>query len=417
MRKVLIKGIGMVTSLGLDRDSSFQMALSGKSAISPAPASILEYLPHALAAQLPVGLETKLIGTDSRLDRATQLAMVATREAIADAGFKPSDEQRHRVGIYAGIGLGGAQTIDSLYVRFIEQLQRPESAHRDPTIVNPLTVPRMMANAAAAGIAIENRLHGPTYTFSVACSSSAIAIGEAYRAIRHGYIDTAIVLGTEAMINLGAYIGWNALRVMAKTRAEAPETSCRPFDAERTGFSIGEGSAALILESDDGPQSCLRKAYAELCGFGTNTDGTHITMPSSAGQVIAIQAAIRDSGLPLDAIGYINAHGTATDAGDLTETQTIRTVFGTHADQLAVSSTKGAHGHTIGAAGAIEFALSVLALQDGYLPPTANLDQPGKGCDLDFVPKVGRKATNLDVVMSNSFAFGGTNASLIAKRV
>jgi 3-oxoacyl-[acyl-carrier-protein] synthase II len=417
MRKVLIKGIGMISALGLDRDSSFQMALSGKSAVSPAPASILEYLPHALAAQLPNGLESKLIGTDSRLDRATQLAMIAAREAIADAGFKPTDDQRHRVGIYAGIGLGGAQTIDSLYVRFVEQLQRPDSAHRDPTIVNPLTVPRMMANAAAAGIAIENRLHGPTYTFSVACSSSAIAIGEAYRAIRHGYIDTAIVLGTEAMINLGAYIGWNALRVMAKPRADAPETSCRPFDAARTGFSIGEGSAAMILEAYEGPSSCSRKPYAEICGFGTNTDGTHITMPSSTGQVLALNAAIKDSGLSPEAIGYINAHGTATDAGDITETQTIRTVFGAHADHLAVSSTKGAHGHTIGAAGAIEFALSVLALQEGHIPPTANLDQAGKGCDLDFVPKVSRKMTNLEVVMSNSFAFGGTNASLIAKRV
>jgi 3-oxoacyl-(acyl-carrier-protein) synthase len=417
MRKVLIKGIGMITSLGLDRDSSFQTALSGKSAISPAPASILEYLPHALAAQLPAGLESKLVGPDSRLDRATQLAMIAAREAIADAGFKPSDDQRHRVGVYAGIGLGGAQTIDSLYVRFIEQLQRPDATHRDPTIVNPLTVPRMMANAAAAGIAIENRLHGPTYTFSVACSSSAIAIGEAYRAIRHGYIDTAIVLGTEAMINLGAYIGWNALRVMAKTRADAPETSCRPFDAARTGFNIGEGSAALVLEAHDRPTSCTRAPYAELCGFGTNTDGTHITLPSSAGQVIALRAAIKDSGLAPEAIGYINAHGTATDAGDVTETQTIRAVFGQHADHLAVSSTKGAHGHTIGAAGAIEFALSVLALYHGHVPPTANLDQLGKGCDLDFVPKVSRKLPNLEAIMSNSFAFGGTNASLIAKRV
>jgi 3-oxoacyl-[acyl-carrier-protein] synthase II len=336
---------------------------------------------------------------------------------MADAGFNPTDGQKHRVGIYAGIGLGGAHTIDALYSRFFEQLQRPASENRDPTIVNPLSVPRMMANSSAAWISIENGLRGPTYTYSVACSSSAVALGEAYRALRHGYIDTAIVLGTEAMINAGSYIAWNALRVMAKTREEAPETSCRPFDAARTGFILGEGAAALILEAHDAPASCQRTPYAELCGYGTNTDGTHITLPSAEGQSLAIRAAIADSGLAPEAIGYVNAHGTATDAGDVTETQSIRSAFGAHANRLTVSSTKGAHGHMIGAAGSVEFALAVLALQNGQVPPTANLDQPGAGCDLDFVPKIGRTVTQLDAVMSNSFAFGGTNVSLIAKRV
>jgi 3-oxoacyl-[acyl-carrier-protein] synthase II len=417
MRKVFIKGIGMITPLGLDRDSTFQAAFSGKSAISRAPEAVLKYLPHALAAQIPSGLEGKVTTAHARLDRATQLALVAAREAIADAGFSPTEAQKHRVGIYAGIGLGGAHTIDALYSRFFEQLQRPASENRDPTIVNPLSVPRMMANSSAAWISIENGLRGPTYTYSVACSSSAVALGEAYRALRHGYIDTAIVLGTEAMINAGSYIAWNALRVMAKTRDEAPETSCRPFDAARTGFILGEGAAALILEAHDAPASCQRAPYAELCGYGTNTDGTHITLPSAQGQSLAIRAAIEDSGLAPEAIGYINAHGTATDAGDVTETQSIRAAFGAHADRLTVSSTKGAHGHMIGAAGSVEFALCVLALQNGQIPPTANLDQPGVGCDLDFVPKVGRKLSQLDAVMSNSFAFGGTNASLIAKRV
>ncbi len=407
----------MVTPLGLTRDETFQAALAAKSAIGAAPGPIIALLPHALSANVSSAFEAKLTNAQTRLDRATQFAIVAAQEAIKDAGFKPTEAQKLRTGIYVGVGMGGAQTIDALYTRFFEQLQRAATENRDPTVMHPLAVPRMMANASAAWVSIEHGLRGPTYTYSVACSSSAVALGEAYRALRHGYIDTAIVIGTEAILTPGSYIVWNALRVMAKKRTDLPEASCRPFDAHRTGFVLGEGAAALVLEAQGPETMCQRQAYAEMSGYGTTTDGLHITLPSVEGQARAMQIALADSGLPPQAIGYLNAHGTATDAGDVTETQSIKDAFGAHAHNLAISSTKAVHGHMIGAGGAVEFALSVMALDSGKIPPTANLDNPGDGCDLDYVPLTARLAPDLQAVMSNSFAFGGTNVSLIARKV
>ncbi len=407
----------MVTPLGLTRDTSFNAALAATSAIQTAPESIAKLLPQALAAQVHSDFSKTLSNSQTRLDRATQFALIAAREAIQDAKFQTTESQKNRTGVYVGIGMGGAETIDGLYTRFFEQLQRAAIEGRDPTIMHPLAVPRMMANASAAWISIENGLRGPTLTYSVACSSSAVALGEAYRAIKHGYIDTAIVVGTEALLTPGSYVVWNALRVMAKKRDADPAASCRPFDADRTGFVLGEGAAALVLEAAGEDFTSQRTPYAEVCGYGTSTDGVHITLPSAEGQTRSMQSALADTGVPLETIGYINAHGTATDAGDVTETQSIRDVFGAHASRLAVSSTKAVHGHLIGAGGAVEFALSVLALDRGKIPPTAHLTQPGKGCDLDYVPLTARDAPALQAVMSNSFAFGGTNASLIARKV
>jgi 3-oxoacyl-(acyl-carrier-protein) synthase len=417
LRKVYIKGIGLVTPLGVTRDETFSAALSARSAVGAAPDPIIQLLPQALSAQVPGAFEAKLTNAQARLDRATQFAIVAANEAIQDARFKANAQQKERTGIYVGVGMGGAQTIDALYTRFFEQLQRAATENRDPTVMHPLAVPRMMANASAAWVSIEHGLRGPTYTYSVACSSSAVALGEAYRALRHGYIDTAIVIGTEAILTPGSFIVWNALRVMAKKQTDAPEASCRPFDKDRTGFVLGEGAAALVLEALGPEPACHRVAYAEMIGYGTTTDGLHITLPSAEGQTRAMQMAIEDSGLPPQAIGYLNAHGTATDAGDVTETQSIKDAFGAHAHKLAISSTKAVHGHMIGAGGAVEFALSVLALDCGKIPPTANLDNPGDGCDLDYVPLTAREAPDLQAVMSNSFAFGGTNVSLIARKV
>jgi 3-oxoacyl-(acyl-carrier-protein) synthase len=417
LRKIYIRGIGMVTPLGLNRDDTFEAALLAQSAIKPAPASILKLLPHALAAQVDPAFEKGQSRALAGLDRATQFTLAVAQEAMNDAGFEASPAQKDRTGVYVGIGMGGAHTIDSLYTRFFEQLQRAAIENRDPTIMHPLAIPRMMANSGAAAVSIQHQLRGQTFTYSIACASSAVAIGEAYRALRHGYIDTAIVIGTEAMLTPGSYVAWNALRVMAKKRDDAPESSCRPFDTERTGFVLGEGAAALVLEAEGVNPTCSRAAYAELCGYGTTTDGVHITLPSADGQIAAMKFALAESGLPLEAVGYINAHGTATTAGDIIETDSIKGVFGAHARKLAVSSTKGVHGHLIGAGGALEFALSVMALESGNIPPTAHLDHPDAACDLDFVPCVARSGVPLEAVMSNSFAFGGTNASLIARKV
>jgi 3-oxoacyl-(acyl-carrier-protein) synthase len=407
----------MVTPLGLNCTDTFQAAIGAKSAVAAAPESILKLLPNALAAQVPTGFDAHLSNAHKGADRATQLSLVAAQQAIADAGFEPDEVQKNRAGVYVGVGMGGAQSIDSLYTRFFEQLQRAAVENRDPTIMHPLAVPRMMPNASAALVSIERQLRGPTFTYSVACSSSAVAIGEAYRALRHGYIDTAIVIGTEALLTPGSFIAWNALRVMAKQRSDAPLTSCRPFDTQRSGFVLGEGAAALVLEAEGAPPSCQRKAYARVSGYGTSTDAMHITLPSAEGQAHAMQAALEDAALAPDTVGYINAHGTATEAGDVTETQSIRQAFGAHADKLAISSTKAVHGHLIGAAGALEFALSVMALGSGSIPPTAHLEDPDARCDLDFVPLTARHGQSLEAVMSNSFAFGGTNVSLIAQPV
>jgi 3-oxoacyl-(acyl-carrier-protein) synthase len=407
----------MVTPLGLNRADSFEAALMAKSAVGSAPESILKLLPNALAARVSPDFDLGKTRAQAGLDRATQFSLAATEEALLDAGYAANAYQRSRTGIYVGIGMGGASTIDALYTRFFELLQLSMSEKRDPTVIHPLAIPRMMANASAAAVSINHQIRGPTLTFTVACASSSVAIGEAYRALRHGYIDTAIVIGTEAMLTPGSFVAWNALRVMAKRRDDCPEASCRPFDAERTGFVLGEGAAALVLEAEGIEATCQRKAYAELCGYGTTTDGLHITLPSAEGQKLAMEAAIAESGLPVEAIGYVSAHGTATAAGDATEAESLKLAFGAHASKLAISSTKAVHGHLIGAGGALEFALSVMALESGNIPPTAHLDNPDAACDLDFVPLVARRSVELHAVMSNSFAFGGTNASLIARKV
>lgn len=406
----------MVTPLGLNRATSFESALQARSAIGPAPDAITRLLPDALAAQVSAAFETGQTRAVAGLDRATQFALVAAQEALVDAGFEANDFQKGRTGVHVGIGMGGAHTLDALYTRFFEQLQRAAAENRDPTVIHPLAVPRMMANSGAAAVSMQHKLRGQTFTYSVACASSAVAIGEAYRALRHGYIDTAIVIGTEAMLTPGSYVAWNALRVIAKKHGSGLEASCRPFDAERNGFVLGEGAAALVLQAEGAEPTCSRAAYAELCGYGTTSDGVHITLPSADGQIRAMQAALAECGLPPESIGYLNAHGTATAAGDVVETESIKGAFGAHAYRLAISSTKAVHGHLIGAGGALEFALSVLALESGDIPPTAHLDNPDPRCDLDFVPRIARRLVPLEAVMSNSFAFGGTNVSLIARK-
>jgi 3-oxoacyl-[acyl-carrier-protein] synthase II len=246
-----------------------------------------------------------------------------------------------------------------------------------------------------------------------------VAVGEAYRAIRHGYLDAALVMGTEAMLSAGSLMAWNALRVMAKPVPTDVASSCRPFALDRTGFVLGEGAAALVLESEARVRQRAQAGwacYGHLCGYGSSSDADHLTAPSQEGQVRAMRAAFQEAAIDPSEVGYLNAHGTATDAGDVVETLSIREVFGAHASALAVSSTKSMHGHLIGAGGALEFGLALLAMQSGSIPPTAHLHVPDPRCDLDYVPLVARHGGHLKAVMSNSFAFGGSNASLLARR-
>ncbi len=415
---VWITGVGAYCPLGRDAESSMDRALTGDSAIGPAPAEVCQWMPHSLAALAPDLLD-KTDRQAQSLDRATQLALVACDEAISRSGLldQKADVDRDRIGVYGGIGFGGAQTVDALYTRFHEACLAQEKTGRNPTIMHPLSVPRMMANAPVAAVSMKHGLRGHGFTYSVACASSAIALGEAMRAIRHGWLDAAVVFGTEAMINPGAYMAWNALRVLAKGGQEQSAHGCRPFDRNRQGFVLGEGAACLVLERADLAQQRSAPVLAALCGYGATSDATHLTAPSQEGQERAMRHALADAGLQPSDIGYINAHGTATDAGDVIEARSIRAVFGVHADQLPVSSTKGTHGHLIGAAGALEMVLAVLALQRGQLPPTAGLADPDPDCPLRHVLNGPLKDPALRAVLSNSFAFGGSNACLIAKRI
>lgn len=413
VKRVVVTGIGLLTPLGLSRDASFARVVQGESAIGPAAPEITRWLPNALAADVDPAYAQALDRNEQGLDRATQFALLASREALADARSDQWDLDPDHVGVFTGIGLGGATTSEALYARFYEQLQQ---AGRNPTVMHPLSVPRLMPNAGAAAISMANQFRGPSHTYSVACSSSAMALGEAYRSIRHGYAQAIVVVGSEAMNVPGVFMAWNALRVMAKPYPGNPAASCRPFDKERSGFVLAEGAAALVLET---AESALRRGapiYGEICGYGSSSDAKHLTLPSSEGQYRAIRMALAESGIEPAGIHYVNAHGTATDAGDVVESETIRQVFGDHADHLPVSSTKSMHGHMIGAAGATEFAISLLAMQRGIIPPTAGLDNPDPRCTLDHVPRQARRGQQLQAVMSNSFAFGGSNVSLIARQ-
>ena len=416
-QRVVVTGIGMLTPLGLDREATFARALSGEGAVAAAPESITRWLPEALAACVDPAFAEMLDRSETGLDRATQLALIASREALVDADASQWRYPAQRLGVFAGIGMGGSTSLEALYVRFHQQLQRSIESDGavSPTVVHPLSVPRLMSNAAAAGISMANQLRGPSHTYSVACSSSAMAIGEAFRNIRHGYTDAIVVVGTEAMINPGCFIAWNALRVMARPDSANVAASCRPFDRDRSGFVLGEGAAAFVLENAESAQQRGAKIYAELCGYGSSSDASHITLPSRDGQVYAMQMALHEAGMVPAAVEYLNAHGTATETGDVVETEAIKVVFGDHAAALPISSTKSMHGHLIGAGGAVELALTILSMQSGSIAPTAYLDNPDPRCTLDYVPRVARHGQRIGAAMSNSFAFGGTNVSLIVR--
>ena len=412
MHDVVVTGIGMVSALGLNRNDCFQALQNGQSGVAFASPEIRALVPEALSAALPNGFDALVAKSEAGFDRATKIGLVAAREALADAEFDIPDEEKDRVGVYVGVGLGGTSTLNDMYAKFFGRMFKAESG--DPAVAHPLSVPRTMANSTAAWVSIHNGFRGPTHTYSIACSSSAVAIGEAYRAIKHGYADAILVIGTESMLVPGAFVAWNMMRVMATLSKDNPGASCKPFSKDRSGFVIGEGAAALLLESAESAKRRGKKAYGKIVGYGCTSDATHITLPSLVGQMGAMRLALKESHRPLEEIGYINAHGTATTAGDVTETESIKGVFGAHANKLAVSSTKSMHGHLIGGAGALEFGISLMALKTGIIPPTANLTDSDPECDLDYVPCHARHNQKLHAVMSNSFAFGGTNACLIA---
>jgi 3-oxoacyl-[acyl-carrier-protein] synthase II len=340
------------------------------------------------------------------VDSFSALALLAAHEAVADAGLAGHPGLAEAI-VSVGTGIGGSETMQAGY---------EELLLRGGARINPFVVIKGMNNAAAAHIAIDFGCHGQSFTYSTACSSSAIAVGEAARCIRSGAAKIAIAGGTEALLTLGTISAWMAMRTLAIPDPADPGSACRPFAADRTGLVLGEGAGFLILEDEGHARARGARIHAILSGYGARTDATHLTRPDAAGQVATMRAALRDAGLAPSDIAYLNAHGTATQAGDIVETQAVREAFGDHAAKLPVSSTKSMHGHLMGATGAVELIATVLAIRHSFLPPTINLHRPDPACDLDYVPLQAREGVDIPHAMTNSFAFGGSNAVLVASR-
>lgn len=401
-RRIAITGMGAISPFGVGADALWQGLREGRSAIGPLRHPDAERLRVKIAAQVPASFDPAA-GIDERtlplLDRTSAFALQAAREAINQSGIDFNDsELGRRTAVIVGTGVGGETTQD-------EQSRRlyAENAQR----THPLSIVRLMTNASASQISIAWGLRGPTFAVASACASANHAIIQAAHMIRYGLADVAITGGTEACLTYGALRAWEAMRVLA-------DDTCRPFGLNRRGLVLGEGAGIFVLESMEHAQARSATILAELAGCGMTADATDIVMPSAEGSSAAMSQALADAGLAPQDVDYINAHGTGTQANDVTESRAIRLAFGAHADRLAVSSTKSMHGHALGASGALELVAVIGALRDSVVPPTANLDQIDPACDLDYVPNVARQMT-VRAALSNSFAFGGLNAVLALK--
>jgi nodulation protein E len=402
-RRVAVTGLGIISPLGLNLAENWESLRTGRCAIGPMrDIRDLEVLRFQNAAQVRGYDPLKHFegGKEAYIDRFAQFSIVPAREALKDSGIELTAQLREAAAIVCGSAVGGQSAIEAGF----DDLWRNARGR-----VHPLTIPKTMSNAGASHISMDLGLSGPAYTVSTACSSANHAIGQAFRMVREGHAEMAVTGGSEAMFTIGMLKAWEAMRVIA------PDT-CRPFSKDRRGMILGEGGAMMILEPMDAAKARGAKIYAELCGFGMTSDAHHLTQPAMHGPARAMKGALREAGLAPEEVGYINAHGTGTPGNDPVETAAIRDVFGAHADKLAVSSTKSLHGHALGAAGALEAVATVLALQRGILPPTANYNEPDPECDLDYIPNEPR-AKRVSAALSNSFAFGGLNAVVAFRAV
>jgi 3-oxoacyl-[acyl-carrier-protein] synthase II len=408
MRRVVVTGIGVISPLGNDPGTLFSRLMAGESGVreigTEGPKGTYTNIGASAAFDPAVALPGQKADA---LDRVSQFATAVAAAAVKDAAIEFDDAHRLRSGVSFGTGMGAANSLEEVFAQLLL---------RDPTRVKPLTVLKVMNNAPSAHIAIQHGLGGPDLTYSCACSSSSVSIGEAVRQIRHGYADVMIAGGAEAPLTFGFFKTWEAMHILALPDPTDPSTSCRPFAKNRSGLVLGEGAAMVVLEEREMAIERGARIYAEIVGYGSSNDYGHITKPSVDGQALAMQLALADAGLDAASIDYVNAHGTATVLNDVTETRAIKKVFGERAYGIPISSTKSMHGHLLGGAGALEFVISVLAMHFRGAPPTAHLDIPDPECDLDYVPGKGRSDLDLRCVMSNSFAFGGTNAVLIARK-
>lgn len=408
-RRVVITGAGIVSPLGNSLQTFQASLLAGVSGIGPLNADFTHKLETRIAAQCQFDGEQHFSRQElALLDRVSQFALVSADQAVQQAGLDFSSIDPASAGCFIGTGMGGASATEDGYARLFEQgLNR----------LKPFTVLMAMNNAAASQIATKYGLAGPNMTVSTACSSAAVAIGEAAKQIAFGRCEIALAGGSEALLTFGTIKAWEALRTLAKEDPQDASASCKPFSANRTGLVLGEGAAVFVLESYEHAVQRGAHILAEIAGYGASNDFNHMTQPSVQGQALAMQNALNDAGVSAGQISYINAHGTGTQLNDVTETQAIKQVFGPAAMELPVSSTKSMHGHLMGAAAAVELAASLVALHTNTLPPTMHLETPDPACDLNYVANVAQVVAPLEYVMSNSFAFGGTSGVLILRKI
>lgn len=401
--------MGVVTSLGTDLDTFWNSLLSGKSGVSLIEAFDTADYPTKIAAEIK-NWEPEAHGIDKkearRMDRFVQFGLAASLSAVKDAKLEIGvNADADRVGVSVGSGIGGLGTWEDQHTILME---------KGPRRVSPFFIPMMIANMASGQISIVTGAKGPNTTAVTACATGTHSIGDSFKLIQRGDADVMICGGAEATIRPIAVAGFSNMRAMS-TRNDEPHKASRPFDTDRDGFVMGEGAGVLILESLEHATARGARIYAEVIGYGMSGDAHHMTEPDPDGAARCMARAIKDAGIAPEEIGYINAHGTSTPVGDKSETEAVKRTFGDHAKQLAVSSTKSMTGHMLGAAGGVEAVIVGLALQNGVLPPTINLDNQDPECDLDYIPNVPRKA-DVKVALSNSFGFGGHNATVILRK-
>lgn len=402
-RRVAITGLGVVCSHGDDPVVVFDAMCTGRNAIrvdvdSQVPVAAADFDPSRwLTGMQHIGM-----------DRVSQFAIAAAESAKADAGWSEARAPwpEDRIGVYVGTGFGGTASVSEAYRRFHQKARIP-----------PLSVVAAMSNAPAAHIAMRSGITGPVLTYSIACASSSVAIAAGAKDIAFGEIDAALVGGTEAQLLAPMIATWDAMMTLAKAREPDPSASSRPFSASRTGLVLGEGAAFLVIEDLEGAIRRGARIYAEISGTGLSCDAAHLARPQVKGQVLAMRAAIRSAGLEPRDIGYCNAHGTATAVGDVVESESIRALWGSDLDVLRVSSTKAMHGHLLGAAGAIEALITTLAIHRAQVPLNANCEDPDPVCDIPLVLGESEHQPKLKAAICNSFAFGGTNSSLVLSAV
>ncbi|MSQ48397.1 MAG: beta-ketoacyl-[acyl-carrier-protein] synthase II [Deltaproteobacteria bacterium] len=408
-RRVVVTGLGLVTPLGTGVEKNWQALMAGRSGIGPVTRFDVSDFPTRIAGEVRDFVPENFIDKKDvkKMDPFIQYAVGAAKMAMDEAKLPISSDNEDMVGVIVGVGIGGLTSIEEYHKLFLETRLKK---------VSPFFIPKLIANLAPGQISLRYGAKGINYTPTSACSSGAHAIGEAFRLIRMGEQDAMIAGGAEAALTPLGLGGFIALKAVS-SRNDQPERASRPFDRQRDGFVMSDGAGILVLEEMEQAKRRGAKIYAEIIGYGANSDAYHMTAPSPEGEgaMRCIRLALRSAGISPLEVDYINAHGTSTPYNDATETLAIKRVFGEHAARLAISSTKSMTGHMLGAAGGVEGVYSVLALNHGMIPPTINYEEPDPECDLDYVPNVARQAP-IQVAVSNSFGFGGTNACLIFRK-